>query len=103
MGSFLFSTKMQKSVELCRTLFLAFLRFYAHNIISSVRSMSTSFSFPNYYLSPLGVLVVERWETLVKLKAILDSIIGLFRPNNKTSTFIVVINNLEVHVSSSEK
>ena len=64
--------------------------------------MSTSFSFPNYYLSPLGVLVVERWEILVKLKAILDSIIGLFRPNNKTSTIIIVINNLEVHVYTNK-
>ena len=45
-----------------------------------------------------GVLVEVGRSALMSLKAILNSIMSLFRPNNKTSTCTIVINNLEVHV-----
>ena len=68
-----------------------------YNIILSIRTDVYKCSFFPTILTFLGGGWLGR-STLMKLKAILDSFIGLFRPNNKTSTINIVINNVDVNV-----
>ena len=92
-GSFLFSTQMSQSIGICRTLFLAFLINFIHNINLSVRDNACLYSFPFLFLLPLllggvGCRNEVNKEMKVRLKVILPRII-------KIALVIEIITNAE--------